>query len=147
LLTVLFNTSVPADHISVHMEKHRFPLLITFIFFISKDPKASETSFLISWLHSLHLLLWQILCFMINVTVVFLIFWRNRQINLFDVCVTVHHWYNNINNQLDATITNFIDNYNQLNMFRATVSPILSLWYNAPTMQPAGTNKICYCCI
>jgi len=23
----------------------------------------------------------------------------------FDVCVTVRHWYNNINNQLDATIT------------------------------------------
>ena len=23
----------------------------------------------------------------------------------FDVCMTVHHWYNNINNQLDATVT------------------------------------------
>jgi hypothetical protein len=23
----------------------------------------------------------------------------------FDVCVTVRHWYNNINSQLDATIT------------------------------------------
>ena len=22
----------------------------------------------------------------------------------FDVCVTVHHWYNSINNQLDKTI-------------------------------------------
>jgi len=43
----------------------------------------------------------------------------------FNVCVTVHHWYNNVNNQLDATITNFIDNYNQLNMFRAIISPIL----------------------
>ena len=43
----------------------------------------------------------------------------------FDVCVTVHHSYNNINSQLDATITNFIDNYNQLNMFRAIISPIL----------------------
>ena len=32
---------------------------------------------------------------------------------------------NNINSQLDATITNFIDNYNQLNMFRAIISPIL----------------------
>jgi len=39
--------------------------------------------------------------------------------------VTVHHWYNNINSQLDATIINFIDNYNQLNMFRVIVSPIL----------------------
>jgi len=33
--------------------------------------------------------------------------------------------YNNINSQLDATITNFIDNYNQLNMFRAIISSIL----------------------
>jgi len=33
---------------------------------------------------------------------------------------------NNINSQLDAIITNFIDNYNQLNMFRAIISPILS---------------------
>jgi len=31
----------------------------------------------------------------------------------------------NINSQLDAKITNFIDNYNQLNMFRAIISPIL----------------------
>ena len=46
-----------------------------------------------------------------------------------------------LNNQLDATITNFIDNYNQLNMFRAKISPILSstkLWYNTPTVLPAG---------
>jgi len=80
----------------------------------------------------------------------------------------------NINSQLDATITNFIDNYKQPNMFWATVSPILrstGLWYKAPTMLPAGfipqssapedgrnwrpkhvgliviINKICYCCI
>jgi len=33
--------------------------------------------------------------------------------------------YSNVNSQLDATITNFIDSYNQLNMFRATISPIL----------------------
>jgi len=32
---------------------------------------------------------------------------------------------NNMNSQLNATITNFIDNYNQLNMFRAIISPIL----------------------
>ena len=30
----------------------------------------------------------------------------------------------NINIQLDATVTNFIVNYNQLNMFRAIISPI-----------------------
>ena len=43
----------------------------------------------------------------------------------FDVCVSVHHWYNKINNQLDATITNFTDNYKQLKMFRAIIPPIL----------------------
>jgi len=38
---------------------------------------------------------------------------------------------NNINSQPDATITNFIDNYNQLNMFREIISPNLrstGLW-------------------
>jgi len=34
-------------------------------------------------------------------------------------------WHNNVNNQPDATITDYIDNYNQLNMFRAIISPIL----------------------
>ena len=33
--------------------------------------------------------------------------------------------YNNINSQLDATIINFINNFNQLNMFRAIILPIL----------------------
>jgi len=37
--------------------------------------------------------------------------------------VTVHHRHSNINSQLDAAVTNFIDNYNQLNMFRAKLSP------------------------
>jgi len=32
--------------------------------------------------------------------------------------------YNNINNQVDVTITFFINNPNQLNMFRAMISPI-----------------------
>jgi hypothetical protein len=36
-----------------------------------------------------------------------------------------HIVFNNINSQLYATITDFIDNYNQLNMFRATISPTL----------------------
>jgi len=55
-------------------------------------------------------------------------------------------FHNHINSQLDATITVFIDNYNQLNMFRAIIPPILksdavySLWYNAPAMLPAGDN-------
>jgi len=49
---------------------------------------------------------------------------------------------NNINSQTDATITNFIDNYNQLNMFRAIISPILRssrLWHKAPSKLPAGS--------
>jgi len=37
----------------------------------------------------------------------------------------VHHWYNNINSQLDADNNNFINNFKQLNMFRAKISPIL----------------------
>ena len=45
-----------------------------------------------------------------------------------------------VNSQLDATITDFIDNYNQHSMFRAIISPILKstrLRYNAPAMLPA----------
>ena len=52
-------------------------------------------------------------------------FFPSKQAVKFYVCVTVHHWYNNINSQLDATITYFIDNHNQLDMFRAIISPIL----------------------
>jgi hypothetical protein len=33
--------------------------------------------------------------------------------------------YDNIKSQLYATVTNFIYNYNQLDMFRAIISPIL----------------------
>jgi len=71
-----------------------------------------------------------------------------KRLCLFHVCLTVHHWYNNINSLLDAKITNFIDNYNQLNMFQAIIRPssgaldcVYSLWYNAPTMLPAGSCK------
>jgi len=56
--------------------------------------------------------------------------------------------YSNINSQVDPTITKFIDNYNQLNMFRAIVSPILrstrlclKLWYNAPAMLLADHQQ------
>jgi len=44
--------------------------------------------------------------------------------------------YNNINSQLDATITNFIDNNNQLNMFRAIISPTLR---STSSLSPAGS--------
>jgi len=40
-------------------------------------------------------------------------------------CRAVGQLCSNINSQLDATITNFIDNYNQLSMFQAIISPIL----------------------
>jgi len=33
------------------------------------------------------------------------------------------YFYNNINNQLDATLIVFINNLNQPNMFRAMISP------------------------
>jgi len=45
--------------------------------------------------------------------------------NVSDICVTVLRRHNNINSQLDATITNFIDNYKQLNTFRSIISPII----------------------
>jgi len=50
---------------------------------------------------------------------------RDPIVCYFVVCVTVHHRYNDINSQLHAKIINFIDNYSQLNMFRAIISPIL----------------------
>jgi hypothetical protein len=62
--------------------------------------------------------------------------------NKFAVSVTVHRWHNNINSQLVATITNFIDNYNQFNMIREIISPILRntrVLYSAPAMLPAGS--------
>ena len=34
-------------------------------------------------------------------------------------------WYKSTNSQLDATITDFVDNYNQLNMFPVIISPVL----------------------
>jgi len=48
----------------------------------------------------------------------------DNMIREFDVCVTVHHWYNNINTQL-CNDNNFINNFIQINMFRAIISPIL----------------------
>jgi hypothetical protein len=48
----------------------------------------------------------------------------SKFVSIFEVCVTAHHWYSDINSQLDATKTSFIDNCNQLNMFRTIISPI-----------------------
>jgi len=41
------------------------------------------------------------------------------------ICVTSNIRNDIINYQLYAIITNFVDNFNQLNMFRAIISPIL----------------------
>jgi len=62
-----------------------------------------------------------IVCILFIVTIKLQIWFGCVQNFEFDFCVTVHHWYNNINSQLDAIMINFIDNYNQLNMFRAII--------------------------
>ena len=52
--------------------------------------------------------------------------------------VKAHCCNSNMNSQVDTTITNAIDNYKQLNMFRAIISPILcvhSFWYAALCLQ------------
>ena len=67
----------------------------------------------------------------------------NAEGNNFEISVLNNITCININSQLDATITNFIDNYNQLNMFQAIISPILKstiLWYEAPTMLLADST-------
>jgi len=63
----------------------------------------------------------------------------------FDVCVTVHHWYNNINSQLDGTIIVLLIISFSSTCFGRQFRPSLgaldcvySLWYNAPTVLPAG---------
>ena len=64
----------------------------------------------------------------------------------FDVCMIVHHWYNNTNSQIDATITNFlliitISSTCFGRKFRPSsgaLDCVYSLWYNAPAMLPAG---------
>jgi len=43
----------------------------------------------------------------------------------FDICVTVHHQYNDVNNQQDETNFCFLIFLIQPYMFRATNSPIL----------------------
>jgi len=43
----------------------------------------------------------------------------------FDVCVTGHHWYNNVNSQLDATIIILLIISISSTCFRAIISPIL----------------------
>jgi len=52
----------------------------------------------------------------------------------FDVCVTVHHWYNNRNSQLDATITNF----------NCSVFSLFTFFFSLPHLlrQPRVTPSI-----
>ena len=67
---------------------------------------------------------------------------------MFDVYVTVHHQYIDVNNQQDATTFRLLIFLNQPNMFQATNSPILrsifnciySLWYSAPPVLPIGSR-------
>ena len=40
-----------------------------------------------------------------QMTFQFVVYLITNMVDIFDICMTVHHWYNNINNQLDATIT------------------------------------------
>jgi len=46
----------------------------------------------------------------------------------FDVCVTVRHWYNNINNQLDATIMVFINLLAPELFFSILAHPVYKMW-------------------
>jgi len=48
--------------------------------------------------------------------------------------------FNNINGQPDAKITDFIDNSNQINTFRATISPIL-ITLDVPSFSGAGCGS------
>jgi len=63
----------------------------------------------------------------------------------FDVCVTVYHWYSNINSQLDATIILLLIFSISWTCFGRQFRPssgaldcVYSLWYNAPAMLPVG---------
>jgi len=62
----------------------------------------------------------------------------------FDICVTLHHWYNNINSQLYPTIIILLIITIALTCFGRLFRPssgaldgLYSLWYNALTMQSA----------
>jgi len=60
--------------------------------------------------------------------------WSGRGKSALTNCIYVRHFLlrirlglkfdNNIESQIDATITNIIDNFNQLNMFRTIISPV-----------------------
>ena len=60
--------------------------------------------------------------------------------------MAVHQWYNNVNNQLDVTITVLLIISISSTCFGRQFRPssgaldcVYSLWYNAPTMLPAGS--------
>jgi len=61
-------------------------------------------------------------------------------------CTTVRHWYNNIDNQLDATITVYLIPISSTcfrRRFRpssGTLDCVYSLCYNAPTVLPSGSQ-------
>jgi hypothetical protein len=58
----------------------------------------SETFFFVSRNHAKNVI--HLLSYLLTV----LLYWQGEQWEKFDVIATVYHWYNEINNQLDATI-------------------------------------------
>jgi len=63
----------------------------------------------------------------------------------FDVCVTMHHWYNNMNSWLDATMIILLTISISSACVRWSFRPssgeldcVYSLWYKAPKFLPAG---------
>jgi len=66
----------------------------------------------------------------------------SNHIDEFDVCVTVHHWYNSINNQQDVTIIILLIISFSSTCFGRKFRPssgalgcVFSLWYNAPPVH------------
>ena len=63
----------------------------------------------------------------------------------FDICLTVHHCYNNVDNQLDATITSLLIRISSTCFGQFFAHPqerqtvFYSMWYNALKLLPAGS--------
>jgi len=65
---------------------------------------------------------------------------------LLDVYVTVHHQYNDVNNQQDATTFSFINLFKSVQHVSgdkfsgALFDLIYSFWYNVTTLLPTGAT-------
>jgi len=66
----------------------------------------------------------------------------NIRHNKSNVCVTVHHWYSIINNQLDAKITIYYQFQSTEHVsgdnFAHPQECVYSFWYNAPAGSVIG---------